>query len=819
MKRNLLLLLFVIFIQISTVLAQKPGSYNAVEFDGSDDYINIPDISALNPSAKITVEAWIRADFYGSTSFANSILCKHGWASGNKGYVLRCGDNGKLSFNIANASGTWIEAVSGAVMKTGIWYHVAGMFTGDSINVYINGNLEGTTLYTGSISPSTGLNPKIGDLAYSVGGTRLFKGQIDEVRVWETSLSKAEIRDWMCRKVTASHPQYKKLAGYWKLDESSGVTAYDKSANANNATLTNGPIWVSSGAAIGDTSVHIYGGKSLSLTSTYGDVFGVKNINGSPSYVHAYLNYDTTGQGLGKNVVGSLDSTHYFGVYHDENKSVNFDINYNFANLKKAKGDKKCGVNMLSKTNGNTGLWSYASGKLYNNADSLAVYNQAKGEFVMSLYETDSNKLISVLGANPWLCESDSILLGASSNDSFQFAWYRDGNLWPGKNKRTQFVGSIGRYKVQLQRKGTTCTFMSKTIQITDKRPTVSWSYTLNTCENSDSIKLPEGTPTGGTFSGKKVSAGGYFYPKLVGAGKHVLYYLVTTVDGCTSKASSTVTLIDTSKLTVTPISAICPESDPFLLKNITPSGGVYTGNGVVSNTFYPANAGNGKQAISYTFTNGKACSSKTSFDIEIYTPDSISVSTKASACQNEVPFLISVYPNGGTITCPAVVGQTFYPTFASVGYTKVLYTINDQHDCKVVDSTFVYIAENPKVNIAPFARVCDNEKAITLSGATPADSGKYYVNNVIATTFDPAFYGKGLYTVEYRVVNYFGCRDSASTKIRVNESPVKPVVTISGDDLVSNAPKGNQWFDKNGVIAGQKLNVYTPYKRWLLLC
>jgi hypothetical protein len=74
-------------------------------------------------------------------------------------------------------------------------------------------------------------------------------------------------------------------------------------------------------------------------------------------------------------------------------------------------------------------------------------------------------------------------------------------------------------------------------------------------------------------------------------------------------------------------------------------------------------------------------------------------------------------------------------------------------------------------------------------------------------------FYGKGLYTVEYRVVNYFGCRDSASTNIRVNESPVKPVVTLSGDDLVSNAPKGNQWFDKNGAIAGQKLNVYTPTK------
>jgi len=152
-------------------------------------------------------------------------------------------------------------------MKTGIWYHVAGIFTGDSINVYVNGNLEGNTLYTGSISTSTGLNPEIGDLAYSVGGTRLFKGQIDEVRVWEIALSKVEIRDWMCRKVTALHPQFKKLAVYWKLDENTGVTANDKSTNADNATLTNGPVWVNSGAAIGDTSVYVYGGKSLSLTS------------------------------------------------------------------------------------------------------------------------------------------------------------------------------------------------------------------------------------------------------------------------------------------------------------------------------------------------------------------------------------------------------------------------------------------------------------------------------------------------------------------------------------------------------------------------
>lgn len=40
-----------------------------------------------------------------------------------------------------------------------------------------------------------------------------------------------------------SHADLKNgLVGWWKLDETSGVTAYDSSGNGNNGTLTNGPI-------------------------------------------------------------------------------------------------------------------------------------------------------------------------------------------------------------------------------------------------------------------------------------------------------------------------------------------------------------------------------------------------------------------------------------------------------------------------------------------------------------------------------------------------------------------------------------------------
>jgi len=105
--------------------------------------------------------------------------------------------------------------------------------------------------------------------------------------------------------------------------------------------LTLGPLRVLSGASVVDTSVFPYGGTSFGLTTQYGDQFTAKNINGKPSNVHTYVNYDTTGQSLGKSMVGAIDSTHYFGVYYVDNSSVNFDINYNFKNLKSITGPKK----------------------------------------------------------------------------------------------------------------------------------------------------------------------------------------------------------------------------------------------------------------------------------------------------------------------------------------------------------------------------------------------------------------------------------------------------------------------------------------------
>lgn len=1029
---------FLLFLLTIPAFAQRPGAYSAMDLDGINDYVLITDNAGLNPSSKITVEAWIKADTFGKTSFTNSIFCKHGWATGNKGYVLRCGDNGKVSFNISNSSGTWMEAITNSILKTRQWYHVAGVFTGDSINVYVNGNLEATTLYSGTMSPSNGLSPRIGDLAY--GGGRLFDGQIDEVRVWGNALSKGTIRNWMCRKVSKSHPNYSDLGGYWKLDEYGGSDAYDVSGNSNNGTLVNGPVWVLSGAALGDSSTHIYGTNALSLKTKYGDVFNVKNIKGAPASLHAFVIYDTTEQSRGNNVGGAMDTTHYFGIYYDNNSSVKFDINYDYKNLAKVQGgSKKCGVDMLVKTSGYQGTWGYTPSYLYSSGDSLAIRNQVKNEYIMNLYQTDSNFIISTPTGKPWFCGSDSVLLSASGSDSFTYVWFKDGKTLTGKNKRTLWVSTTGAYKVQATRNSTSCSFNSTTMNISNrkkptvslspfsgvcenidtvklsggsptggvfsgtgvsggkyflpsktkagkynvsytytdtsvcsstasqilevyalprftrsspleycshndsvkltllsptgglytgkfisngflhldkashapgfykfkyeftdankcynsmidsfkvkqstscfldplsnfclqdaqvtlngfptpgtfsgngvtgdkfdpakagsgthaivysytnsnnctttdtqlvnvfKNTTVSWSYNLKTCQNADSVKLTQGTPSGGFFTGTQVNTNsGYFHPKKAGAGNHVLYYNYKDGNGCTNKVSSTVTLLDTSKLTLTPLAPICPSVTSYILTQVSPSGGVYSGNGVNSNIFYPKLAGKGTHKITYQYTNANVCVSKSEFDAVITKTDSISVSLPATACSYSEPIAVKVYPFGGFLKGKGVLAGSFYPAFVSSGSYWVSYTFTDSHSCNVSDSAQIYVAEAPDAGIGSFASVCDYEKPITLSGGTPADSGLYYIGGQVKTEFDPAV-GKGVYNIEYKVVNHFGCRDSAVSTIRVNESPVKPTISTLKNTLSSSAVKGNQWYNASGAISGATQQQFNP--------
>jgi len=119
-------------------------------FDGSGDFLSLPDNAALNPdTSDFTIEAWI---YPISTSSLQVIHYK----SENDGTgVLLAINNagaGKVNFYIGN-SGSWIVLIdSSTLISTNSWYHIAGTRSGNTYTLWLNGLSVGTATNAGSPS-------------------------------------------------------------------------------------------------------------------------------------------------------------------------------------------------------------------------------------------------------------------------------------------------------------------------------------------------------------------------------------------------------------------------------------------------------------------------------------------------------------------------------------------------------------------------------------------------------------------------------------------------------------------------------------------
>lgn len=103
------------------------------------------------------------------------------------------------------------------------------------------------------------------------------------------------------------------LQGYWKLDESSGVSATDSSGNANTATLYNGPVWQPSGG-------RITGGLSFDGVNDYASTADGSSLSMSGDYtLSVWLKADATQKASAGIVVrtDSAGSTNHYGLTFD----------------------------------------------------------------------------------------------------------------------------------------------------------------------------------------------------------------------------------------------------------------------------------------------------------------------------------------------------------------------------------------------------------------------------------------------------------------------------------------------------------------------
>jgi hypothetical protein len=162
----------------------------AFDLNGTSAYVDVPDNAILDPTAAITVEAWINPQ-PPLNSFA-PIVKKAGEGQGtDHGYSLELYGPSAVAFWVfLNGSG-WIPSPAVA-FTANQWNHVAGVYDGSSVALYLNGQLVGTPTYAPGLIVASGNHLQIGHDPSNPG--RYFHGLIDEPSVYNRALSAGQIQ-------------------------------------------------------------------------------------------------------------------------------------------------------------------------------------------------------------------------------------------------------------------------------------------------------------------------------------------------------------------------------------------------------------------------------------------------------------------------------------------------------------------------------------------------------------------------------------------------------------------------------------------------
>ncbi len=134
----------------------------------------------------------------------------------------------------------------------GSWYHVAYSYDTTTHLLYVNGALADTE----TVRPTSGRRPRSGWEALD-GSTNLFKGHLDEVRVWTITRTASEIASDMAHGRPGPETG---LVAYWTFDDAiNGGRAIDFSGSGNDVTLGDGvaammPTRVASTAPLGTSA-------------------------------------------------------------------------------------------------------------------------------------------------------------------------------------------------------------------------------------------------------------------------------------------------------------------------------------------------------------------------------------------------------------------------------------------------------------------------------------------------------------------------------------------------------------------------------------
>ncbi|MCR9014614.1 LamG-like jellyroll fold domain-containing protein [Aquiflexum gelatinilyticum] len=199
---------------------------NALALAGRN-FASIPHNSSLEITSALSMTAWVKA----TSVHRGTILYK----SAGKGFELWFTIDGKIEFRLNRASnGTTYRILSNFSYNNSLnqWIHVAASFDGRTMKIYVNGEEDASKTFTTFNIGTTSGNLVLG----SMDGIQRWQGSLDEIRLFNRSLSLEEILLAMNSSSIQEKP-LSDLIGHWQMEEGSGNSLKDETINGLHATF------------------------------------------------------------------------------------------------------------------------------------------------------------------------------------------------------------------------------------------------------------------------------------------------------------------------------------------------------------------------------------------------------------------------------------------------------------------------------------------------------------------------------------------------------------------------------------------------------
>jgi hypothetical protein len=231
---------FIVFLLGIGTLTVHAQSGNTLDFDGVNDYVDIPYNYSVSGSTQ-SVQFWVKIN--SNNGQRQAVLTVGGKTSGYTGYEIYADPNGHWYIEVGKGGSSFIP-IQGPAITYGVWVNIAITYDQTAIRFYENGTLTNTFPISGVLSGPV-YPTRVG--AGNTSGTpdQFFGGEIDDLSIWSSTLTSSQVSTNMTNSLTGNESG---LLAYYNFNEGVGGgdntnppvnTLNDLTVKNNDGTLHN----------------------------------------------------------------------------------------------------------------------------------------------------------------------------------------------------------------------------------------------------------------------------------------------------------------------------------------------------------------------------------------------------------------------------------------------------------------------------------------------------------------------------------------------------------------------------------------------------